>query len=69
MVAAHLSMSRTQRLDIWVTPTQGNTRKLVESDPLYRYAVREIQNSGGLRAGQRALWKDEAGNAFLGRLA
>lgn len=61
MLAAHYGAGRSARYDIWLTPATAPARKLVESDPLYRAAIREIERSGGLERGQCGRWEDESG--------
>lgn len=68
MVAAHLSMRNTPRYDIWITPVVGPDRKLTDSDPLYRAAVKEIESEGGLEIGETGRWESKDGK-FVARRA
>lgn len=67
MLAAHYGARASVRYDIWVTPATGQGRKLTESDPLHREAMKAIRAEGGLEIGQKASWSDAAGNSFVAR--
>lgn len=69
MVAAHLSMRTTPRYEIFVThPGTTAAVKLTDSSPLYRGAIKEIEQGGGLAVGETGRWESE-GVKFVARRA
>jgi hypothetical protein len=68
-IAAHLSMKRTPRYDIFITrPGASAPVKLTDTSPLYRDAVQEIASGGGLEIGETGRWESE-GCKFVARRA